>query len=297
MMDSPTNERPTLLESGLNFRGYGYFTSRSPQLAVHGAPMTAVANSWIELELLLEQLKDGNFTVLPTLLRCLRASDDWRLKQVAARMLGHAGSAAIFRDMRRELEELPGRKADTIDAPTREVVTLYCNVFACWGRLDVVPVLMDQYLHLRLRGTPEIAILPILMADLLTDDESSMIAHEPAESDLDDYLNLVMNRYYAVCKQLGSEHVLVFRGTLQSVRALAAKMRHPTTPFPFLAGELKKLRERFESATGIDCSALFESGRPLALAAAAIAERFLESPKSAHYQDGERYFFSHRVPN
>jgi hypothetical protein len=290
------DERPTLFDAGLDFRGYGYFT-RSLKPNIYNESSASVANHWLELETLIGHLKEGRFNFLPTLLACLRVSNDWRFKDVAARLLGFTGSVEILRDMRCELEELPGRRSETVDVQTREIIKLYCSAFALWGRLDVVPVLMDHYLHLRIRKTPEIGILPILIASLLTDDRSSMLAHEPDESDLDDYLNLVMNRYDEICNQLGSEKALVFRGSLQSVRTWANRMRHITVPTPFLSSEFEKLRSRFESATGTDCSAIFQQGRPSALSAASIAEQFLESPDSAFYQEGVRYFFGHPIPD
>jgi hypothetical protein len=196
--------------------------------------------------------------------------------------------------MRAELEQHPMRKQEELDVPYRELTMIYCRAFALWGRLDVVPVLMDQYLTLRLKRTPEISGLPILMADLLVDDESSMMAHDPPEHMLEDYLNLVMNQYDSVVAKLGSDKVFVFRGELYSVRAIAERMRHLTTRYR--AAELARLREHFEPATGIDCSAIFAGESASPLAAASIAEAFLDSDEGKRFEPGKRYFFGHPIP-
>jgi len=291
------NERPTLLDTGIDFRRYGYFT-RPLSFSRHKDASAVDLKAWLRLEHLLDELKRGRFEVLPMLLELLRASPDWKLKDAAAQILGVTGTVEIFRDMRKELELMSSSQPATIDVRTRELIKLYCKAFTLWGRLDVVPVLMDQYLYLRLRKTPEIEMLPIWMADLLTADDESMIAQEPDEADLDDYLNLVMNRYDEICSELGSAKAVVFRGRLQSVRTWANRMRHPTaTTLPFLSSELEETRSRFESATGIDCSSAFPQGLPSSLAAASIAEQFLASSDLASYQEGIRYFFGHRIPD
>lgn len=208
-------------------------------------------------------------------------------------ILGDTGSVDCFREIRAEIEAL--RKRVSFDVATCDTVLRACRAFTAWGRLDVVPVLMDQYLTLRLNGTSEIAVLPLLMADLLSDDEGTMIAHEPPEHHLEDYLNLVMNEYESVVARLGSDKVHVFRGELQSVRGLAERMRRLTTRY--VSGELVALRRRFEPATGVDCSEIFANDSFDPLAAAAIAEEFLDGDAAARFEDGVRYFFGHRIPD
>lgn len=285
-----TEPRPTLYDVGVDPRRYGYFVHPFPRddprvLAGPEAPR------WFELQDGLAGLVRGDFSALPALLKCVRHSRDWRLKSAALRVLGDAGTVECFRDMRAELEQ--GSREGPFDVASRELVLLYCRAFAAWGRLDVVPVLLDQYLRLRLASTPEIALLPLLIAQLLADRRGDMLAHEPPEEHIEDYLNLVMERYESVVQALGSDKALVFRGALQSVRGLAERIRHPTTRY--VSVELVTLRERFEPATGIDCSEIFADGVDT-FAAAALAERFLDAPEAARFDDGVRYFFGHRVP-
>ncbi|WNG60297.1 hypothetical protein F0U59_40500 [Archangium gephyra] len=300
MNETPIEDRPTLKDAGLDFQRFAYFTR--PFDAVLRPLATDLSSRtpantdlhWVQFEILLGKLKSGDFSTAEDILRLCRKTENWRMKDVATRVLGHAGTVACFRHMREELEQHPMRKQEHIDVAHREIILLYCRAFALWGRLDVVPVLMDQYLTLRLKQTPEISSLPILMAELLVDDRKSMIAHEPPEDSLDDYLNLVMNQYDTVTAKHGSEKVFVYRGEIYSVRAIAERMRHLTTRYP--AAELTRLRERFEPATGIDCSVIFSGERASTLAAATIAESFLESDDGKKFEPGRRYFFGHPIP-
>lgn len=289
----PIEAHPTLKDEGLDLNRFAYFTRPLAATPSSRTPETADIY-WIQLEALINRLKSGDFSAAEDILRLCRETADWRVKFAATRVLGHAGTIDCFKRMREEIEQHPLRKQERIDVPSRTLVLTYCRTFALWGRLDVVPVLMDQYLTLRLQQTPEISSLPILMAELLVDDRKSMIAHEPPEDSLDDYLNLVMNQYDAVTAKHGSEKAFVYRGEIYSVRAIAERMRHLTTRYP--TAELTRLRERFEPATGIDCSVIFSGERASTLAAATIAESFLESDEGKKFEPGKRYFFGHPIP-
>ncbi|PRQ09164.1 hypothetical protein [Enhygromyxa salina] len=137
------------------------------------------------------------------------------------------------------------------------------------------------------------------MADILLPHGSgSMIQVEPPADMLEDYLNLVMNRYDDVAAELGSERVHVAFGELLSARTLARRIC--TTSGPFARFNLGELRERFEPMTGIDCTAFLtntNSDEWTPLPAAAIAEDFLASEASEGFADGVRYFFGHRIPS
>ena len=52
-----------------------------------------------------------------------------------------------------------------------------------------------------------------------------------------------------------------------------------------------------EPATGTDCSAIFAGSKASPLAAADLAERFLDSGAAEGYQPGVRYFFGHPIPD
>lgn len=293
MRDIPIEARPTLKDAGLDFQRFGYFTRPLADVLVSRVPAGADQH-WTQLEALINRLKSGDFSAAEATVRLFREADDWRVKYAATRVLGHAGTVECFKQMREELERHPMRQQERIDVESRELALVYCRTFALWGRLDAVPVLMDQYLTLRLKRTPEISLLPLMMADLLVDDESSMIAHDPPEDRLEDYLNLVMDQYDALAEKHGSDKVLVFRGAPYSVHAIAERMRHLTTRYQSV--ELAALRERFEPSTGIDCSGIFSEKKVSPLAAARIAEAFLDSREGKNFEAGKRYFFGHLVP-
>ena len=292
-MTSPDSARPTLIEAGLNFSAFGYFTH---PLAQNRPPQVAPARleHWLQLEALIRRLQAGDVDAAALVLALCRQSRDWALRTVATRVLGHAAPPDCFRDMRRELDALALGTRDHIDVETRELVLLYCRAFGAWGRLDVVPALLDYYLTLRLRKTPEISLIPLLIGQLIVGKPASMIPLEPPEDQLDEYLNLVMGECEDLAARLGSEKALVFRGALQSVRGYAERMRQLDSRYP--AVDLALLRERFEPATGIDSGAIFAGKSVSTLAAAAIAEAFLESPESARYEPGHRYFFGREIP-
>lgn len=294
MTPVPDAERPTLVEAGLNFSGFGYYARPISPDDGRLAAAPEFAN-WLQLASLLDRLKSGDFAAAPSMLVLCRQSRDWRLKTVATRVLGHAAAVDVFRDMREEIEGLRVRDMDRVTVEVREVVLLYCRAFGSWGRLDVVPLLLDQYLTLRLKLTPEISLLPLLMARLLTDRNGSMVALEPPEDRIEDYLNLVMSEYEAVVEKIGSDKTVVFQGEPYWVRRIAERIRRPATPYP--AVELAILRERFEPAVARDCSSMFNGSSVSTLTAAAIAEDFLDSEDAARYEPGVRYFFGHRIPD
>ncbi len=290
---APFAERPSLIQAGLEFSRFGYFVRPLSEQDLASAGASAPA--WLNLDHLIHTLQAGDFSAIQPLLAASRASTDWRLKTVATRVLGHVGHAECFGDMRAELEALPVRQMKTVDVATREIVLLYCKSFAAWGRLDVVPVLLDWYLSLRLKKTHEIAILPILMEELLLDDSTnSMMGLEPPEDGLEDYLNLVMNQYDAAVERLGSDKLIVYRGALYSVDNIAERMRQPGDQSD--AVTLRRLRERFEPSTGIDCSAVFAGPSVAPMQAAALAEKFFDSHEADRYEPGIRYFFGRAVP-
>lgn len=306
MEDVQFQKRPTLIDiRDLRFwnpRGFGYFARPIEREDLkHCTPSDA--RDWVRLESLISRLKKGEFSAGSPLLELSRTSNNVAIKRIAISVVGHAGTAECFRDMRTELE--PQQK-QPIDEDLRSLTVQYCRAFASWGRLDVVPVLAYHYLRLRLERKEEISALPLCIGDLLVDDRPNdadevarMIPLEPPEDMLDDYLSMVMNRYEHIANKHGSDKVFIFQGQLLSVRQLAKDIRNTSVPYRYAGARLSTLRERFEPATGIDCSAFFEGPEGHAtqpLTASAIAEQFLDSPKAASFEENKRYFFGHPIP-
>lgn len=285
-LNASLSDRPTLARTGLDFSRFGYFTRSADD---------SDGKDWHQLDGWLRQFKAGDFSAAARLTDALRASSDWHFRTTAAQVLADVGSVACFKVLRADIDGLALSARSRIDVVTRETVLGHCRAFRRWGRLDVLPVLMDCYLGLRLKNTPEISILPIWMEEMLTSDEDSLIGLDPPEENLEDYFSLVMTEYEALVERLGSDKVQVFRGRPLSVQDLAQAMRH--LPPRFVASELVELRSHFEPATGIDCSPIFAGAQASALEAAAVAETFLESGAAGGFSPGERYFFGHRVPD
>ena len=98
------------------------------------------------------------------------------------------------------MEEL-AQPAAEVGRATAKILLLdhvsYCGAFRQWGRLDVLPVLMDCYLSLRLKNTPEVSMLTTWMEEMLTSDEGSLLGMDPPDESLEDYFSLVMAEYDA----------------------------------------------------------------------------------------------------
>src|SRR4028118_318447 len=77
--------RPTLFDAGLSFRGRGYFPGVIPRDEPRLAD-SPEAPLWFELQDCLDQLRRGDFSAVPTVMRCCRQSHDWRLKNAAMQM-------------------------------------------------------------------------------------------------------------------------------------------------------------------------------------------------------------------
>lgn len=291
---TPKPAPASLVQERLDFQRSGYFTRPIEPADLAGLSADE-ADAWLALERHLTELKAGCFSSAHQLLALYRGTESWPLRRAAARVLGHTASAACFGDMRAELDAMRLHQRAAIDVPTREILLDYCHAFAAWGRLDVVPVLLELYLTLRFKRTAEIEMLPILMSRLLHDEHTHLITQPPYdEAELGDYFELVLGEYERAVARLGSDQVLVFRGQPRSSAALAEAMRHVTSKY--VASELWQLRQRFEPATGVDCSAIFAGPSVSMAAATALAEAFLDSPTAADHAPGSRFFFGHPVP-
>ncbi len=132
------------------------------------------------------------------------------------------------------------------------------------------------------------------MLSLMMEREWGLIAVEPPEDALEEYLGLVMHRHEALCSQHGGGDLLIFNGEPSGVRYFAHRLAHDIGPARRAEADL---RRRFEASTGIDCHDMFVDKVFQPLAAARLAESFLNSEQAATYQDGVRYFFGHRIPD
>ncbi len=285
--------RPTLITGGLTFTKYGYFVRR---LSSQDPDLRRVSNAqeWLRLEELLDALKAGEFHTSTEVLELARSTRDWILKSIAIKILGHCATVSVYKEMRTEIEGLvPGASGKYHDTDV-ELTVRYCVAFSAWGRADVIPVILDRYLRLRQHGAAEISHLPISMGLLMHEDLGTMVSSEPPEDMLDEYLTVVLHEYETLIDRLGSESLIVYGGKVRSIRQLAASLIDPAPRF--MNNTFRGLREMFEPATGIDCSAMFVDGQGAQpQAGALLGQAFLESPRASDFAPGQRYFFGHPV--
>ena len=297
---SGVDDSPYLCEQALRFDGSGYFARPIPP-ALETSLTQVQLHRWLELQSIINRAKHGELGGAARLLELYRESHadphprDWAFEESAITVLAHIGGPEQFKAMRAEIEQPEIREADPRDLDARQLILDYCRAFHLWGRLDALPVILDQYLHARLREVNEVDMLPVYMSNMLDPaGEATMITEDPPEDMLEDYLNLVMNRYDALVGELGSEQLHVAFAEPLSATTLARRIVEAGGPYARF--HLRSLRARFEPMTGIDCRGFFTIEPWTPLAAAAIAEEFLASNAGERFEPGVRYFFGHRLP-
>lgn len=288
--------RTTLVEDGFNFSRFGCFTRPLTHEEIVRMPSAA---GFLELQEVYYNLCGGDFSGVPKLLRIVQDQErnSFDVTSAATDLIGYVGTVDTFRSMRSDVESLlalPSR--NTPDWPADQLRS-YVRAFENWGRIDVVPFLLEIYLQLH-GGLFELGYIPLTISNLLASNEDSLIWDEPPTRHLENYLNLVMNEYDAVVERIGSDKEIVWNGKLRSIPTIARRIRSlgHEQPRAYWRGRLRKLRSMFEPATGIDCSEMFDDDeRALPLQAASIAESFFEGTACQSYIDGVRTFFGHRV--
>ena len=126
------------------------------------------------------------------------------------------------------------------------------------------------------------------LAERVRDKDASSMFHET-----------VMRKYSDIKKVYKSDQVIVWGGEARSVCGFAQLFLDLITSDRFnmtVAPLVVPLRQKFEAATGIDCSIFFQNGRFRQIAAVGVLEEFLSSAESKIFQKGDRYFFGHLIP-
>lgn len=234
---------------------------------------------WAQWEKIYARARQGDFTLVADLIDIYKQTNNWILARACVDLLGAAGTEPCFQ---RVIAELKGSGDVLLDLLIR---VDFCGVLAAWGRLAVVPILLDTYLQVQTFDDAE--IIPVHITHLV----AGQIPDPEGTDSQDSYRRLVMERYEEVKQTFGTDEVLVFHGGLFSVVALAKRLLSQLRKQRFVG----RLRLRFEAATGIDCSKFYEGGTIQTAAATSIVEQFLASPAAEKFEEGVRYFFGHRI--
>jgi len=239
---------------------------------------------WMEAQELLAQAKAGDFGRLERLVDIHQATVRAHLLPwVCAQILGDAGTPACFSRMIRELD-------DVVDS---EMGGNFCHAFEAWGSLSSVPAIVQSYD--RYFGAMKMKAVPLLLSSLL-EPEWGPLSEFPTEDGLIAYEDRVLEQYEAHKQKFGTDQVILLHGERFGVVSLAQRMLRGLDGNDFERAKRPFYRRRFEASTGIDCSGFYKNEEFQPLTAAAILEDFLESPESARYEEGVRYFFGRRIP-
>lgn len=262
-------------QSGIDWKGRGYFGCPPPPEVI-----TVATDSFVIWEMTLARAKIGQFGHLPQLIDLYKASTQPVLLQVCAFLLGDAGPDACFQRIRQEI----------MVTDSLELVLDFCDAIAARGRLADVPLLLGAYE--KFAALEDAEIIPCYLSALL-EPELGALSDPNQVPSLAAYRALVMKRYAQLLDALGTEQVTVWMGEHFGVIPMAKKLlqllQNPSFP--------SDARRKFEASTGVDCTPFYKAAQLQPLTAAAIVEKFLDSPAADHYEDGVRYFFSHRIPD
>lgn len=242
----------------------------------------------------------GDFSDVPTLLKIIKDRDRENscVTFAATELMGYVGTVDVFRSMRNDVERWLAQPRDTPEWPYERFCS-YIRAFENWGRLDIVPFLLEVYRHLH-GGMFDLGCIPLAIANLLASATQPEMCREPTTNNLDKYLDTAMTRYHQVVANEDSDMVVVMQGNLRTMHSVANQILTlgQGKPSRSLGDALHRLRRVFEPATGIDCTAMFNrDGHVSQTDVTFIAATFLKRPTFPSYREGFRTFFGHRVPS
>jgi hypothetical protein len=277
-MDEDAPDFPVIDRSGR-----GYFGIPEPPPGTR-FPANPRANPWLAWTVALYEARRGSFDNIPPVLDLYDpAADDPIFNFQVILLVGDAGPGGCFDKLIAELEH-PEEPLDY------EVGINFSRGLGIRGRLADLPLMARTYEQHAFFDDAD--IIPVFISNLLESEPGKLSEPKEFESP-EQYVAAVDERVRELADELGGDQVLVLAGERFSVRRLGElileQLDDPYFPLDY--------RRKFEAATGIDCSRFFRKEVLRPLAAAAIVEKFLESPAAATYEDGVRYFFGHRIPD
>ena len=262
----------------------GYFYSEPPPTNLLIPEALVCDDPWIVLAATLEYAKIGRHAPIETLSKWISMDSPPLLFRGSLEILVFAGTYATLQRLIPILREGPDFLREEI-----------CWAIGTGGHLWFVPHMLDG-LERAERATVRQAIAAELsnMLEEKTGPIFSYRDYSPQE-----YSDIVKTRMKKLQSQYGTDKLFVWRGKHYGVTALAIHMQQlllaKRKNLRQISAWFVELRQRFESYTGINCSAFYNNYEFQPLAAAAILEKFLESSEPEKYEEGVRYFFGHRI--
>lgn len=225
--------------------------------------------------------KRGDFSAIPRVLDVYDHDASWVRRGAYVRLMGDAGPDALLERIHGAL--MPGAPLD--------YVYDFAETLFYWGRLDVVPTLVEIYRDNH--PYQDAHYIPPRLS-LLLEEERGLLGKfniKPSAKEAAATCALALERHAELREQLG-DHAFVFRGRLLDVTWIAQRALADLA-----GGKLDpEMRHKLEAMTGVDCSSFYADEVLQPLAAAVVLEDFIAGPLPSRLQPGRRYFFGHPVP-
>ena len=264
---------------GVQFLGDGYFAFIDYSVDPNRKP-DSYASPWELWVATLARARTGDFSWVPKLLDLYLRSEDYVLKAQCADLLADAAPTTTVARIRESVAAklIRGDRYDPQFAVDMSQV-LFANM-----RLSDVQLLLATY-----QGGAQFEDTEIIISYL--EYILGGIELKGGVGNLASDSELVMRRVEQLADRSGSDAVRLWQGEPFSVAGFAKNWLETSVPDPIT------MRRSFEATTGIDCRPFFENEEFQPLVAAATLEDFVESPATAMYEVGVRYFFGHRIPD
>ncbi|AVO59676.1 hypothetical protein [Pseudomonas chlororaphis] len=302
-------QQPSFLKGTFAWTYLGYFFAERPPIDLLAPTVLSSADPWLIVAAVLEHAKRTNHSHIPRMSAYCEFNGGQGFEIAAMQLIGDAGRETDLSILQAALEY----GSDSTRAHA-------ANAASMTGRLWLVPFMLEAWKCVTSRDHHEIIgnaisllleapggliaqhagsynLDPNILTRLKNPEMLEMTKQRIAKQTATDFEMQVLTRFDELRKQF-DEHTVLWEGEPFSVSRLAKKM-YALVSDPAagpLHGLFIPMRHKFEATTGINCSGCYRNGVLQPLNATAILEVFLDSNASTQYEDGVRYFFSHRIP-
>ncbi|AZD49110.1 hypothetical protein [Pseudomonas chlororaphis] len=279
-------KKPNFMSNGtLYWDELGYEFSSIPDIDPLSDSALCSDNPWIVLSAVLERLKLGQFSSAPALYNIIKSTNDGALRECCAELIGDAGSKSVIENFTKEFS------VEIFDnsRPIRQIEL--CIAFRQSMLLCTVPIMLKAYLLSTDRR--ETNILRVYLSHLL-EPEFGDIACSLVPDEI--YQDIVMSKYRELKEAFQSDNIPVLYGSLFSVGDLARRIRTELATPPVNETNILRMRHHLEASTAYNCSSFYKHEKLQPLNAAALIEDFIDNPENMRFQEGQRYFYGHNIP-